>query len=73
MVRITYRGEVVVSQLLYFTPNFSIRRLTMFQKQRVLAVVMAMIVVGMLCAGSALAADKIVWKSSGHGPATDPS
>ena len=45
----------------------------MFQKQRVLAVVMAMIVVGMLCAGSALAADKIVWKSSGHGPATDPS
>ena len=45
----------------------------MFQKRKVLMLVMAMVAVGIMCAGSALAADKIVWKSSGHGPATDPS
>jgi TRAP-type mannitol/chloroaromatic compound transport system substrate-binding protein len=48
----------------------------MFQKKRLLVVfVMVIAIAGFTIAGSTpvFAADKIVWKSSGHGPATDPS
>lgn len=43
------------------------------QKKYLAAFVTTVLFVVAMMASSALAADKIVWKSSGHGPATDPS
>ncbi|GAK60695.1 periplasmic TRAP-type dicarboxylate transporter protein [Candidatus Vecturithrix granuli] len=43
------------------------------QKKCFVAFVTMVLLVVALAASSAFAADKIVWKSSGHGPATDPS
>ena len=45
------------------------------KKRFLMVFVMAIVIVGLTIASSTsvLAADKIVWKSSGHGPATDPS
>ncbi len=45
------------------------------QKHFVMLSIMALVMIGIVLAGptSGLAAKKIVWKSSGHGPATDPS
>lgn len=45
----------------------------MFHTHKAFVVGLVVVMVGMLVGGSALAADKIVWKSSGHGPASDPS
>lgn len=48
----------------------------MFSRKKVFVLLISVIAIAallMVGATSALAADKIVWKSSGHGPATDPS
>jgi len=48
----------------------------MFSRKKVFVLLISVIAISallMVGATSALAADKIVWKSSGHGPATDPS
>jgi TRAP-type mannitol/chloroaromatic compound transport system substrate-binding protein len=48
----------------------------MFSRKKVFVLLISVIAITtllMVGATSALAADKIVWKSSGHGPATDPS
>ncbi len=48
----------------------------MFSRKKVFVLLVSIIAITtLLLAGvtSSLAADKIVWKSSGHGPATDPS
>ncbi|GAG98400.1 unnamed protein product, partial [marine sediment metagenome] len=48
----------------------------MFSRKKVFLLLISVIAIAallMVGAASALAADTIVWKSSGHGPATDPS
>ncbi len=42
-------------------------------KKKSLQFILLLIVLLSFCISSTFAADKIVWKSSGHGPATDPS
>ena len=43
------------------------------QKKWLVLLITAIAITGLIISGYSAAAEPIIWKSSGHGPATDPS